>query len=118
MEVEEIITKLKNKPSVGVDGISTKFLEIMCEFISEPLAFIINMCLSQGIFPDALKTALVVPVYKKNEHLLKENYRPIAILSTISKVIERVVSNQMLGHIEKHNIFTSSQHGFRNGRST
>ena len=86
--------------------------------ISEPLSFIFNLCISQGYFPLELKTGCITPTYKKGEHSNIENYRPVCSLSQFSKIFEKVIYHQMINYIEKNNIITNSQFGFRANKST
>ena len=66
----------------------------------------------EGIFPDSLKTALIVPIYKKGEPLDVNNYRPISILSVLSKIFERILYNRMIKFLYRFNLLTGAQHGF------
>ena len=73
----------------------------------------INFCIENSEFPSDLKLADVIPIYKKNSRNLKDNYRPVSILSNISKVYERTIYEQLQSHFE--NIFSKFQCGFRKG---
>ena len=114
----EILNNLKPKPSCGYDGISTKLLKT-CKFdICKPLTLIINQTLSTGIFPDTLKIAKVIPLYKKGDKALLENYRPISVLPSISKIFERIIFNQINDHFTSHDLYYNGQYGFREKHST
>ena len=76
------------------------------------------MSLLSGTYPANLKTARVVPIYKKGDHALFENYRPISILSWLSKVIERLVFNRLIDFFDNNNLLSNNQYGFRPGHST
>ena len=76
------------------------------------------MSLEQGIFPDSLKHATVIPIHKKGCKLNISNYRPISLLPFMSKLFEKCIYNRLIDHASTCNIFTSSQFGFRKGRST
>lgn len=117
-EVINTINNLKNKKSVGTDYISSKILKASAEYIAEHLADLINLSVSSGIFPSVLKTSIVIPVLKKNDPSDIANYRPISILSVMSKVIERIVFTRIINFTDKFNIIPDCQHGFRSGRST
>lgn len=117
-EVGQVIKSLKDSNSVGPDRINTKLLKSVADSISQPLALLINMSVSKGIFPSLLKVASVVPVHKKNDHTCLSNYRPISVLNVTSKIIERVVYNRMVSFLVKHALLTERQHGFWAGRST
>lgn len=109
---------LKNSNSSGIDNVSPNILKSVAHFVKGPLTYLVNWSLSTGIFPNVLKTAKVVPLYKKGIQSCVENYRPISMLSTISKILERVVFNRMKLFLNKYNILNSAQHGFREGKST
>jgi hypothetical protein len=83
--------KLPSKGSYGYDEISTKILQISAIFISSPLCNIINKSLSSRKFPYGLKYSIVIPVYKKGEKDNLSNYRPISLLTTLSKIVEKVI---------------------------
>ena len=102
-----ILDSLKPKSSCGNDGISTKLLKAIKQEICKPLTIIINQSLATGIFPDPLKIAKVIPLYKKGDRTLLDNYRPISILPSISKFFERVMFNQI--HIYLYLIKVSLQ---------
>ena len=73
-----------------------KIVKLLKNEISKPLTVIINQMLKTGIFPDSFKTSKIVPLFKKGDHGLLTNYRPISLLPTISKVFERVIYDQCI----------------------
>ena len=79
---------------------------------------IINQSLQTGIFPDKLKLAKVLPIHKKNYDNILDNYHPISVLPTISKVLERIMYNQIYNHFTELKLFFDSQYGFRTKHST
>ena len=86
-EILKILGKCKNKKSTGDDGISMALLKQLCEDICVPIAKLVNMSLEQGVVPDAMKLAKVMPIYKAKSKQLFTNYRPISLLSNMSKII-------------------------------
>lgn len=116
-DVYKLVAKLKNKNTAGNDGINSKILKIMFPFISLPLTSMINSSVQYGIFPEMMKTALVIPLHKKGDVQIIDNYRQISLLTEISKILERVVYNLIISFIENHNLLTESQHGFRSNKS-
>ena len=84
-DINIIILKLNSKMSSGTDGISNTVLKASMPIISKPLTLIINKILNTGVFPDNLKIAKVVPLYKKEDGGLFTNYRLISLLSSVSK---------------------------------
>lgn len=117
-EVTDVISNLKNKSSTGIDNISIKTLKLCSIEIAPQLACIINLSISSGIFPSSLKTAKIIPVHKNNDTHDVCNYRPISVLSAISKIIEKIIFNRMTDFLNLNSIFCSNQHGFRSNRST
>ena len=86
--------------------------------ILDPLTLTINQLLMSGIFPDKLKLAKVIPLYKKGDSTITDNYRPISLLPTISRLFEKIVFNQLLTYFSDNKLFYPSQYGFRRGHST
>ena len=117
-EVLNVINGLKTKASRGVDMISNKLLKLVKNEISETLTIIINQSIKHGIFPKPLKIAKVVPLFKKDQNFLFNNYRPVSILSSISKVFEKVMFKQMYKYFNDNNLLFESQYGFRAKHST
>ena len=117
-EVEKIISKLKSKSSSGHDGISSKLLILIKKIIAPSLALVINQSLMTGIFPASLKIAKVIPLFKKGNEKIFGNYRPISLLPSVSKVIEKVVYTQIYDYFMINKLFYKSQYGFRTGHST
>ena len=119
---EETTTKIINsfKPlkSAGIDNISGILLKFCRDLIAKPITAIINQSLTTGIFPNKLKIAKVIPIYKKDEEDDFNNYRPISLLPTISKIFERVVHTQLFHYITSNNLLYNHQYGFREGHST
>ena len=83
----------------------------------DPLTYLINLSINQGIFPSELKIAKVIPIYKSDDKQLIRNYRPISVLPFFSKKIEKIISNHLLN--EKSNtILYDNQFGFHKNHST
>jgi retron-type reverse transcriptase len=79
---------------------------------------IFNTSLETGIFPEQLKIAKIIPIHKKGNTRNINNYRPIALSSVFSKLLEKMVYNRIITFMEKNRIITEAQHGFRSKRST
>ena len=99
-----------------MDEIPGRFLKDGAELLTEPLCEIVNLSLSSK-FPFMCKTAKVKPLYKKGKNTESESYRPVSLLPVLSKIIERVVYNQLIEHLEKHDILHEYQYGFRSKHS-
>ena len=113
-----VVNSLLNKTSSGFDGLSTKNLKFIFPYISCVLLKIINKSLMSGVFPDILKIARVLPLHKGGSLDKMINFRPISILSSISKIFERLIFNKMYSFIEKYQILRNTQFGFRKGHNT
>ena len=118
LKTPKIIEKLEPKASSVLDGQSSKLLKPISNILAPILSVIINQSLYTGIFPDKLKIAKVLPLFQKGDAWLMENYRPISLLSTLSKVFERVVFEQLFEYLNSNNLLYQSQYGFRKDHST
>ena len=117
-DIIKVIDSLKLKTSYGIDQISNKLLKYLKNELSSPISRIINQCFLTGVFPEKLKIAKVIPLYKKKDKTLLENYRPVSILSSVSKVFERTMYNQIYQYFSDNKLFYQSQYGFRQNHST
>ena len=117
-DVSKIINKIKPKSSAGYDNISLKLFIQIGDIIACPLSIIINQSLCTGIFPKKPKLAKVIPLYKKCDEKSFGNYRPISLLSSFSKIFDRIVFNQLYDYLIEHDILYQSQYGFRRFHST
>lgn len=93
-EVEKIVRSIKSNAK-GVDGIDLKMLTIIIPHLSDYLTFLINTCLKNNVFPDDWKNSNIIPVPKNNNPIDISQFRPISILPTISKIIEKIVAKQL-----------------------
>lgn len=113
-----IINGLENKLSVDIMGFSNRMFKFIKHNVSRVLAYIINLSFEQGCVPDILKSATVLPLLKKGDPTLKQNYRPISILPIISKILEKCMKVRMLSFFHKINFFSNCQFGFREKLNT
>jgi len=118
VHVCDIIKSLQTKNSCDIEGISTKLLQKISTELSWPLAHIFGLSLTTGIFPSKLKLSRTVPIFKTGRSDLCDNYRPIALLSTLSKVLEKMVSVQLVNHLDRNKILYKHQYGFQRNKST
>lgn len=116
-EVSCLIKDLKNKFSHGFDEIPSTVLKYCSKNLIKPITILCNSSLSSGCFPEIFKQAIVKPLFKKGERNNIENYRPISLLSVFSKVLEKSMYNRIVPFLEKCDIFSASQFGFRKGLS-
>lgn len=117
-EVERHILHLKNDSSPGWDNISNKVLKLNRQTLVPPLTYIFNNCLAQGVFPKYLKRSQIVPIYKTGDRDCIRNYRPISILPSLSKILEKIVNDRLVDYLESNKLLSDHQYGFRRGMST
>ncbi|CAM5175000.1 unnamed protein product [Eretmochelys imbricata] len=116
-EVLELIEKLNSKKSPGPDGIHPRVLkELKCE-IAELLTMVCNLSFKSASVPNDWKIANVMPIFKKGSRGDAGNYRLISLMSVPGKLVETVVKNKIVRHIEEHKLLRKSQRGFCKGRS-
>ena len=116
-EMVDIFKELKNS-APGCDEIKAGPLKIASQFLVKPLSYLCNLSLDQGIFPEELKIANVIPLYKKEDSMLFSNYRPVSLLCSLSKIFEKVMCNRLVSFLEKWKILYEYQFGFRKFHST
>ena len=117
-ELEKSLKGLKNRLSAGIDEIPVYIIKQCTKLLKKPLANIYIASLESGIFPDQLKLANVVPLYEKWDTRDTQNYRPIALLSVCSKLLEKLVYNRLMKFMEKNVLLAEAQHDFRTKKST
>ena len=116
-EISDVISVLKSGKSLGPNSIPMKILKLLSPLISSPLSLIINESFQSGVFPDKMKLAKVIPLFKKGCPLTSSNYRPISLLSVFSKIVEKVMYEHLYKFLEKHEILHTLQFGFRASHS-
>ena len=117
-ELENICSTFASGKAPGYDNIPMHVIKNSFHLISTPLMNIINLSLLKGIFPDKLKIAKVIPVYKAEDPCLFVNYRPISLLPNFSKFFEKVMCNRLTEFAEKYELLYCCQFGFRKNHST
>ena len=100
-EISNHIKLLDNKKSAGHDGITAKFLKLSLPIVINPLAEVLNASILTGIYPDTLKVAKCIPLYKKGKTDDPSNYRPISILCTINKIFEKLLYKRLYEYFSK-----------------
>ena len=108
---------MKNS-SPGWDCISPKIVKQTYRYFLVPLVHVSNMSILLGVFPDELKIAKVIPLYKGGESKLLVNYRPVSVLPVFSKVFERLMYNRIFEFINENDVIYNLQFGFRKNHST
>ena len=117
LEIDKIIKELPNKSSYGHNKVSNKMLKGLRPAIMFPLCHIFNQSLIYGHFPEKMKWAEVLPLYKGKSMDEMVNYHPISLLITMSKVLEKVMYMHLYSYLDTNNILYTGQYGFRSKRS-
>ena len=113
-----IISKLNSKKAPGADDLSVVLLKKLKNLISPILSILINESFKKGIYPNCLKIAKVIPIYKGGTKSCPGNYRPISLLSIVNKIVEKIIYVRLISFFDKHSIIKQNQFGFREGYST
>ncbi|KAL0841570.1 hypothetical protein ABMA28_015229 [Loxostege sticticalis] len=116
--IYKIINKLNSNKSPGIDNVRISDIKMVAEEVSVAFANLINASISCGTYPDELKVGCVRPVHKKGAKNNYMNYRPITLLSSVDKVVEKYVSQEIHKFYKNHEIITQNQYGFQSGKST
>ena len=115
----ELLCRIDDKKAVGLDGIPNKLLKLSANIVGPSLSEIFKKSILTGAFPREWKVSRVTPVFKKGEKKNDvDNYRPISVVSTISKIFERIVFDQFSSYLNDNDILTTCQSGFRTLHST
>lgn len=118
VEIVNIINSLKNKTSSGFDGFNTVLIKRIANYIAPVLSFIINLSFKEGVFPEKLKSSVVIPILKKPNIFKIDNIRPISLLSIFSKIFEKTMKCRLVKYLEIHNFLSPYQFGFIKKKST
>ena len=100
-EIKRIVSKLPSKKSSSHDNISNILLKEIIDNIAPALETVYNKSITTGEFPSVMKLAEIVPLYKGKEHYLETNYRPISLLTTMSKVLEKIVYKRVYAFLQE-----------------
>ena len=87
-------------------------LKSLKSVLLEPLSIVFNQSMNEGIFPEVMKLADIVPLYKNKKKYLVDNYRPISLLITLSEILEKLMHKRVYRHLEENNLIYNSQYGF------
>ena len=115
--VFKLLNELNPHKAAGPDKLKPLVLKQLAETLAPIITVLFQRSLDTGTIPDVWKTAHVTPLFKKGEKSLPSNYRPISLTCILCKVLEHIVSTNLVSHLDKHNILYDLQHGFRAKRS-
>ncbi|CAG2200649.1 unnamed protein product [Mytilus edulis] len=112
-ETTKLLSKLETSKATGLDEVGPFFIKLS----SKALAPSINLSILEGVFPENLKLAKVTPIFKNGDKHMPENYRPISILPTLSKIFEKHVAKHFYLYLSKYKVLHEAQSGFRSNHS-
>ena len=115
--IKKAIDRLKEHSAAGPDGIPARVIKELKEEIARPLQILFRRSMDTGTIPDKWRLAEVTPIFKKGSKAVPGNYRPVSLTVIIGKMMERLVKDAMMQHVESHGLLCDAQHGFRTGRS-
>ena len=116
--VYNLLVKLSTSKATGLDNIAAKVLKMAAPVVAPSLTEFFNMSIDTQQFPSDWKTAKVIPLFKRGQRSLLNNYRPISILPVVSKLMERTLYDQIYEYFDQQNLFSKHQFGFRPYHST
>ena len=116
-EIKQIVSTLLSKSSSGHDNISNILLKEIIDPLANVLVDVFNKSMVTSIFPSVMKLAEIVPLYKSKEHYLENNYRPISLLMTISKILEKIMYTRVYSFLQYTGQIYDNQYGFRANHS-
>lgn len=117
-DIVKIINSLNNTNSVGCDQISTHIIKSCSKEIAEVVTHLVNLSFEKGCFPESLKLSVVKPLFKKGNHTMMNNYRPITLVPVFSKIFEKAIHKRIVDFVVKFKILKKEQFGFQAKKST
>lgn len=109
---------MSNSMSKDIHNLQAALIKKYQSCMLEPITYLINLSVKTKTFPESWKTATITPVYKSGDKDIASNYRPIAILPVVSKVLEKIVAEQLVEYLESNQLLHPQQFGFRPKYST
>ena len=116
-KVKDKLRKLRPDSAPGPDNLWPRVLQSLSDSLSEPLAMVYTKNLGEGTVPPDWKLAIVAPVYKKGSKSSAGNYRHVSMTCVLCKVMESILRDEIVSHLNNYNLLRSSQHGFMAGKS-
>ena len=116
-DIISVVKSLKNK-NCRVDDFSPLVIKKNVHLLASPISILFNQSVQQGKFPHVLKSAQVIPLYKKGAKTDINNFRPISLLNVFSKIFEKVMKKFLVNFLETNSILSHSQFGFQRNKST
>ena len=116
-ELEDAFKNLKINKSPGYDKISAKIIKNCFASLKAPLLYLYNLSIKTGTFPDKMKLAQILPLFKSGARSIVSNYRPISLLPIFSKIFEKIIHKKLHTYLQEHNVLYNKQFGFRKNHS-
>jgi hypothetical protein len=117
-EIKKNLKSVKPGKSPGIDHLQPRLLRELSEEISHPLWIIFDKSLKVRAVPVDWKKAKISAIYKNNNKALAGNYRPVSLTSLVCKLMEKLIRNSIIKHMDRNSLLTTRQYGFMSGRST
>ena len=114
----QTIGKISLNKASGLDKIPIKLIKLAGDTIYDSLLHIFNLVLDTAVFPDDLKLAKITPIHKEGDKAECGNYRPISVVPTVAKILEKIIYDQLSSYINDNDIICKQQSGFRPNHST
>jgi Reverse transcriptase (RNA-dependent DNA polymerase) len=118
VHVIDVVNAMQSKSSLDCDYISMKLIKFVIYEICVPLAHIYQLSIMSGVLPSRFKSSRVVPIFKQGDPTLCDNYRPVALVSTFSKILEKMVATDFFNHLDLNNLLYEHQYGFQRCKNT
>ena len=118
MEVSRVVNRCKNKYSTDANELSMYVVKRIFVNIVTPVTHICNLSFKNGVFPEKMKVAKIIPIYKSGKRSDCTNYRPISLLPQISKILEKLFNARLTAFLNRYNVISPAQYGFRENMST
>ena len=112
-DILKIIKSLNFNKAHGQDDISIRMIKLCGQSIVKPLSIIFKNCIDNGIFPDIWKKSNIIPVHKKGDKQIIDNYRPVSLLPICGKIFKKLLFNSIFKFLDDNNRLSSNQSGFR-----
>jgi Reverse transcriptase (RNA-dependent DNA polymerase) len=118
VHLTDVIKAMPSKCSTDINNISMKLVKFVAYEICIPLSHIFRLSIESGTFPNKFKSSRIVPIFKSGDSRLCDNYRPIALVNTFSKILEKIVATDLYNHLDLNRLLYLHQYGFQRGKST
>ena len=116
-QIKRKIRELKPFSAAGPDGFGPQLLKMLQDALEQPLASVMNKSMITGEVPKDWKAANVTQIFKKGSREDPGNYRPVSLTAVCCKIMESIIKENIVAHLERNQLISKTQHGFMRGRS-